>query len=84
MNENDELKVRYYDFLEETKRLNDSIISDEKRKAHALGKEEGISQGRLQKEKEIITNMVDIGVSKNDISKYLNLTIDEINNIIEN
>ena len=84
MNENDELKVRYYDFLEETRRLNDSIISDEKRKAHALGKEEGISQGILQNQKEIITNMINIGVSKHDISKYLNLTIDEINNIIGN
>ena len=36
MNENDALKIRYVDFLEETKKINKAIIADETKKMAVL------------------------------------------------
>ena len=91
MNENEEIKVRYYDFLEETRRLNDSIISDEKRKARREGLEEGREEGREegmktgtnQAKKDIVINMYSKGWDINLISEGTNLPIDEIKRIIK-
>ena len=80
MNNNNELKVRYYDFLEETKRLNDSIINDEKRKS----KDEGIALGIEQKQNEMVLNMFNKGWNIDLISEGTNLSINEVNNIIKN
>ncbi|MBQ8892482.1 MAG: PD-(D/E)XK nuclease family transposase [Bacilli bacterium] len=78
MNENEELKVRYYDFLEETRRLNDSIISDEKRKSRHEGLQEGIEQTK----KEIVLNMYNKKYDLSIIGDATNLSINEINEII--
>ena len=74
MHEDEELKVRYYDFLKETKRLNDSIISEEKRKSR--------NEGKIETQKEIVLNMYHEGLELNVISKCLNLSIQKINSII--
>lgn len=91
MNEENELKMRYVDFLEETKKINRSIINDEKRKARIEGlkegKEEGLKQGiekGIEKnKKEIILNMYNEMVDLKLISKYTNISIDEIKKIID-
>ena len=94
MSENEEIKVRYYDFLEETRRLNDSIISDEKRKARKEGFQQGIEkgikkgikqgmeQGILLTQKNMVLNMYNEGLDLNTISKCSNLSFEEINSII--
>ena len=45
MEEKDELKLDYYNFLEETKRINDGILEEIKEKAIKEGKEKGIKEG---------------------------------------
>lgn len=51
MNENEVLKMRYVDFLEETKKINRSIIADEKKKARIEALKEGIEKGIEQGKK---------------------------------
>ena len=79
MNDDEELKVRYYDFLEETKALKEAIIREEKRKS----KKEGLVEGQALKEKEMIINMYNDNLDINIIAKYANTTIDEVKNIIK-
>ncbi len=87
MNEDEELKVRYYDFLEETKALNAAIIRDEKRKARIAGLEEGRQRGRqegkLESQKEIIQNMYHNNMDINLIKEITKLPIEDIKKIIE-
>ncbi|MBQ8892191.1 MAG: hypothetical protein IJ068_04990, partial [Bacilli bacterium] len=98
MNENDILKVRYVDFLEENKKLNEAIIRDEKKKARREGLKEGqeagrelglqqglqkgIKEGIKQNKKEMVLNMYKEGIDIKIISKCSKLSIDEINSII--
>lgn len=87
MNEDEELKVRYYDFLEETKALNEAIIRDEKRKARKEGleegREEGRTDGRTQGLKEIVINMYSKNMDINLIQEATNLSLNEIKKIIK-
>ena len=107
MNGNEELCGRYFDFLEENKRINDSIINEERNKARKeglqrgikqgikegikegiqqgikQGLEKGIEQGSIQKQKEIIFNMHQENLSLELISKYLGISIDEIQHILK-
>ena len=99
MNEDEELKVRYYDFLEETKALNAAIIRDEKRKARIAGLEEGrqegieqgrkegieqgIKEGKFESQKEIIQNMYHNDMDINLIKEITKLPIEDIKKIIE-
>ena len=98
MNENDIIKVRYVDFLEENKKINRSIINDEKRKARIEGLkegreeglqqgikqgiEQGIEQGIIQTQKNMVLNMYNEGLNLDAISKYSNLSLREIKKII--
>ena len=98
MNENDIIKVRYVDFLEENKKINRSIINDEKKKARIEGLkegreeglqqgikqgiEQGIEQGIIQTQKNMVLNMYNEGLNLDAISKYSNLSLREIKKII--
>jgi hypothetical protein len=55
MNEKDDIKLRYYDFLEEQRRINDSIINEVK----TSGIKEGIQQTKV----EMILNMHNKNIS---------------------
>ena len=79
MHENEELKVRYYDFLEEYKRLEDSIIDEVTTKS----KNEGIEEGAYQAKKNMILNMYNKGWDINLISEGTNLSPAKINEIIK-
>ena len=83
MNENEELKIRYYDFLEETRALNAAIIRDEKRKARKEGLAEGKVEEKSLKEQELVRNMYKENVDINLISKYTNLSKKKIEKIIK-
>ena len=48
MEDKDDLKLDYYNFLEETKRINDGIIEEEKEKAREIGLKEGREKGRVE------------------------------------
>jgi len=74
MNKNEELVVNYYDPKEENERINQSIISEVKRKS--------FKEGIEQKEKEIVLNMYKENFSLEMISKISKLSVDEINKII--
>ena len=72
------MKIRYYDLQKERKRIYDSIIDEEKEESRL----EGYQAGVLHKEKEMIINMYNIGLSIDIISSCANLTIDEVKKII--
>lgn len=88
MEEKDELKLDYYNFLEETKRINDGILEEIKEKTIKEGKEKGIKEG-MEKgiedtRKEIVTNMCRNGLTIEQIMKYCNLDKNEVDKIIPN
>ena len=95
MNEDEVLKIRYVDFLEENKKINQSIINDEKKKARKLGLQEGreeglkqgikegIKEGIKQNQKEIIINMYKNNFDINTISKITNISLKEIKSYID-
>ena len=98
MNGNEELCGRYFDFLEENKRINDSIINEERNKARKeglkkglkeglqqgiqQGLEQGLEQGSLLKQKEVVLNMHKENLSLETISKYSGISINEVKKII--
>ena len=94
MNDNEELKVRYYDFLEETRALNEAIIRDEKRRARkdglaegraegiAKGKAEGKAEGRSETQREVILNMYKDNLDLTTIAKYAGITVEKVKKII--
>ena len=75
MNKDEDLKIRYYDIKEERKRIYDSIIEEEK--------EESFQEGVLHKQKEMIINMYNKGLSLEIISSCANLSVDEVKKIIK-
>ena len=86
MNGDNNLKLRYTDFLEETKKINQSILNDERKKAEQKGlikgKIEGKIEGRLENQREMVLNMYDKNLSAELISEYTNISIEDVNNII--
>ena len=80
MNEKDDIKLRYYDFLDEQRRINDSIISEVKND----GIKEGIKEGILKNKREMILNMYDEKININTIAKCANLSLEEVLDIINN
>ena len=77
-----DIKLRYYDFLEEQKRINDSIISEVKSAGIKEGIQQGIQKGSLQRTREIVCNMHNKDISIDVISSCTNLKKEEIQNII--
>ncbi len=80
MNEKDDIKLRYYDFLDEQRRINDSIISEVKND----GIKEGIKEGILKNKREMILNMHNEKININTIAKCANLSLEEVLDIINN
>jgi len=62
-------------------RIEENVL---KQTAYFVGLDRGIDQGILEKQKEIVTNMYKDNCSLELISKYTNLTIQEIKKIIDN
>ena len=79
MNDNEELKLRYYDINEERRRIYEAAIEDSKE----MAREEGIQEGIEQKQREMVLNLNHNGVSLDIIAKSSNLTIDEVKAIID-
>ena len=48
------------------------------------GREEGEKKGRLENQKEVVINFFKNGVSKDIIAKSTNLSVDEVEKIINN
>ena len=80
MNGNEELCGRYFDFLEENKRINDSIINEERNKA----RKEGLEKGIQDTQKHIVLNMYNHNFAVEDISRGTGLEIEKIKSIIDN
>ena len=76
MNGDNELTLRYTDFLEETKRINRSILKDEIKTAR---KDE-----RQKRNEEIVLNMHKKGASNEIIHSYTELSMSKIQEIIFN
>ena len=82
MNKDDELVVNYYDWKEENDRINQSIISEVKRKSLEQGIQQGLEQGILKNQKEIVLNMYNNELSIEMIAKFTNLSIQQVKEII--
>ena len=80
MEKKDELRLEYYNFMDETKRINDGILEEVKEKAEERGKE----IGKKETIKETIVNMKKDNLSLEVIAKYVNLPIKEVEEIINN
>ena len=78
MNNQDELVSLFYDKDEEEQRIRNGIMKEIRRKAHA----DGIAEGALNKQKEMIMNMYNKGYVLNDIADISNITIDEVKEIL--
>lgn len=75
MNQNEGLKIRYYDFMEETKLINESILDETKDK--------GREEGRRETKKEMIINFYKNGVPLELISKASSLPKEKVREIID-
>ena len=84
MNKDDELVVNYYDWKEENDRINQSIISEVKRKSLEQGIQQGLEQGILKNQKEIVLNMYNKNYKTEDISEITNLSVLQVKEIIDN
>jgi len=88
MNKNEDLVVNYYDPKEENDRINQSIISEVKRKTLKEGIEQGIKQGIQrgisENQKEIVWNMYNKNYKTEDISEITNLSVLQVKEIIDN
>ena len=87
MNNDDELWTRYISKEEDEQMIRNGIIAEEKEisfnEGHTKGKEEGIKEGLIQKEKEMIISLHNNGVSLDVISKASNISLNEVKEIIE-
>ena len=84
MSHDEELVVEYKTWKNENERINASIINEERKEAHEEGKEQGIKEGKEQGIKEIVLKMNNKKIPLNIISEYTDLTIDEIQEILNN
>lgn len=79
MNKDSDLVSGYYNWREEQDKINNGIINEVRKKSL----KEGIEQGILQNQKEIIINMYNNNLSLDTISNCTNLEIKEIEKIIK-
>lgn len=79
----DPLFQEYMSAEEDNRKIENSRKLQWKREGLEEGRKEGIAEG-IAKQKEIIINMYKDDVDIKTISKYTNLSIEEINNIINN
>ena len=76
MSHDEELVVEYKTWKNENERINASIINEVREKSIREGKEQGI--------KEIVLKMNNKKIPLNAISEYTDLTIEEIQEILNN
>ncbi len=79
MNNDDELWTRYISKEEDEQMILNGIIAEEREASHA----EGVKEGLIQKEREMIINMLHKGLSIEDIKEISNLSEKEVKEIIE-
>ena len=84
MNHDEELVTEYKTWKNENERINASIINEERKEAHQEGLEEGIKEGALNTKREMVLKMNNKKISLDVISECTDLSIDEIENIINN
>ena len=86
MNKDSDLVSGYYNWKEENDKMNRSIINEVKEKSlqegFEQGIEKGIEQGLQRKEKEVVINMYKDNLPIETISKYTNLSCEQVNQII--
>jgi len=79
----EELCVLFYNKEEEEKKIWDSIRMEEAEKAEKVGIEKGIVQGIEQTRKEMIVAMKEKGISMEVIAEISNLSIEDIEKLLE-
>ena len=79
MNDDSELYGRYYN-PEEEKRYWDEVREEYARKE---AYENGLSQGTLSNQQEIVRNMYNNNLNPKTISEYTNIPINTVRNIIK-
>ena len=79
MNNQDELVSLFYDKDLEEQRIRNGIMKEIKRKAL----QEGMAEGALNKQKEMIINMYNKGYDLCDIADISNTTVQEVKKILE-
>ena len=84
LNINDELVTKYYDLKEERKKLYDAIIERKVKEASEESLKQGIEQGNLEKQREIVLNMHNKNMNYEDIAELTNLQVFEVKEIINN
>ena len=80
MSRKDELKLDYYNFMEDTKRINDGILEE----VEERGRKEGIQEGIQRSQKEMIINMYNKNISIDTIAECSNLSVEKVKEIIDN
>ena len=83
MNSKDELRFSFKDFMEEERRINDSIISEVRNSGIKEGIRQGIETGSLQAKTEMILNMNNKNIPLDTIVECSNLTSYEVQKIID-
>ena len=78
MNGDTSLRLRYTDFLEETRRINRSILHNAEKK----GRSEGIAIGHEEAVKEMIFKMHKENININTICRCVGLDSDQVNEIL--
>ena len=79
LNVDDELVTKYYDLEEERKKMNEAVMKDLK----VRFKKEGKLEGKLEEKKEIVINMIKNNLPIETIANCTNLTLEEVETIID-
>ena len=85
--------IRTYSNLANRKKGDDStvrsihdikdVLSKQEREAFFnAGKAEGMAEGKAEERKRLILNALEKGTSRNDISSFFNISIDEIDDVV--
>jgi len=83
MSHDEELVTGYKTWKNEEERIQSSIIKEERRNSFNEGIAKGIEQGIAQTKKEMVLNMHNKNISLDIIAECVNLTLEEVKEIIE-
>ena len=83
MNENEEYWGRYYNVIDEVKRMNKTILNVTKQESFDKGVNKGINIGTMKATNDMVINLNNQGIGLDIISKATNLGINKIKKIIE-
>ena len=79
MNENEEYWGRYYNVIDEVKRMNKTILNVTKQESF----DKGVNIGTMKATNDMVINLNNQGIGLDIISKATNLGINKIKKIIE-